>query len=110
LDEGKKGCKNQRNREFAVRFCLVQMSDVASIKSYQQGCLNMGQAWTTPIDMPKTDRPSRDAESSRNSLPQGRTHKSVTQYQVISPKYTHTNDTLQTEPAISKTIYIHVMS
>lgn len=41
----------------------------------------------------KNGRQLRKAESRKDHLPQGRTHRLVTQYQVISPKNIHTQVT-----------------
>ena len=36
---------------FGVRFCLLELSEAISMKSYQQGCLNMSWAGTTSTHM-----------------------------------------------------------
>ena len=42
--------KSQKNRDFAVRVCLIEMSEGRHINSHQHGCLNMTQTKLAPID------------------------------------------------------------
>ena len=50
--KGQKGRKGRRAREFAVRLCLLVISEATLIKSHQHDNLNMSCIRTT-IDMPK---------------------------------------------------------
>lgn len=50
-DRGQKDCKSQRFREFAVRLCLLVMSEVIASKS-QHDCLKVSQTRMT-TDMPQ---------------------------------------------------------
>lgn len=49
VEGGQKDCKNQKIREFAVRFCSLIMSEAILIKSPQHHCPNI--SWTL-MDMP----------------------------------------------------------
>ena len=48
----------------------------------------------------KNYRPLRDAESGRNSLPQGRAHQLVIQYQMVSLENRHTHNIIQAEQGV----------
>lgn len=50
-----KECLSQRNREFAVRLCLLIMSEIMAIKPHQHGCQNMRPSKTV-INMLKWKR------------------------------------------------------
>ena len=55
-----------------------------------------------PQPQAKNNRQLQNAEIRRNSLPQGRGHQLVTQYQMVSPKkYIHTSDSIKIEWVIS---------
>lgn len=49
--KGQKDCKNQKIREFAVRFCPLIMSQAILIKSLQHHCLNISWTRMTLMDM-----------------------------------------------------------
>jgi hypothetical protein len=72
---------------FAVRLCLLGMSEAAAMNSHQHGCLNDLQVDYTdrhldrdrgelsrPQPQTKNHRPLRNAGSRRDSLPWGRAH------------------------------------
>ena len=102
---GQKDCKGQRIREFAVRLCLLVTPEATPRKSPQHDCPSMSQTKTTKASMPKwmERRPwshslykelktLRNAESGRNSLPQGRAHQLVIQDQEVHPKDIHSSN------------------
>lgn len=49
---GWKACKVQRFWEFAVKVCLLVMSEAIHMKSHCHDCPNMRQMRMTPTDMP----------------------------------------------------------
>ena len=97
--------KSQRNGEFIVTFCLLEMSEVTLMKSHQHGCTN--RTWTklTPMDMIKLKggesqeattqdktrqdklQATKECWEQRNSLPQGREHHrlSNTKWSALKP-------------------------
>lgn len=74
-------CKSQKIKEFAVRFCLLVLSEARHIKSHQSDCPNVEQnqddinGHAKVDNVPETsiihknDRQLSPATSGRNSLP-----------------------------------------
>lgn len=92
-----------------------KVSEVVSIISHQHGCPSMSKDdinRRAKVDEEKFMRPQpnlkiyrqlRNTESSRNSLPQGKGHKSTIQYQMITPENTHVHNIMQIQMVIVRT-------
>jgi hypothetical protein len=63
----KKDCKSQRTRDFAVRRCLLAMSEALLIKSHQYGCLHMSQTRTS-IDVLVSKREAHSSSTVNKEL------------------------------------------
>lgn len=94
-----KDCKNQRDRAFALRSCLLRKVRSYTHLCHQCDCPNHELIRITTVDMlnwmgeaheastlQKTYRQLRSAKSGRNCLPQERALHFVIQYQIISLK------------------------
>lgn len=113
-----RSCKSQRIREFAVGLCPLAMSESTLMKSRQDDCLNISRMRTT-TDMPKWMgegprgfNPTQETIGHGGmlrrgeSLPQGKAHQLVIQYQMASPENTHASNIIQTEQVIFRCICV----
>lgn len=57
MKEGQRHCKGQSIR-FAVRLCLLAISEAAPLKSHKHDYTNVSWTRITPINMPKQTKES----------------------------------------------------
>lgn len=116
--DSRKIVKSQRKRKLAVISCLLGLSEAISMKSHQQGCLNMTRTKLTCTGMltnmkgDKLWRPQPQTKKlqtmkvywdGRNNLPKGRTHQLAGYPTPNRPENIHTRNIIW----IEQTVFIY---